>query len=230
MKIFIPWLSALLFITIFSSCRNDSVAPIRNVRFDPGLLNPIQAAGSTSCLIYNYSYASETKALGTVYGRMILISFNDGSPSDGAEAVKERFGFIEGLGQAVRTNSALLYPVHLVEGLNCKQVEAAIAEIAKDPAISYAAPFFDAGANGQLLGVSNEFIVQVEQDKRPGAEVVERLANATRTEIVTALDNDTFVLRADKHSRGNALEMANFFHEQPHIKHAEPDFVVSLAP
>jgi hypothetical protein len=226
MKFNILWLGSLLFIIIFSSCRYDNATPIRNVRFDPGLLNPIKAAGG-SCMNQTYYYNDEQKDLGLVYSRMILVAFAENLSVEQIREATQRHGFVQSLGQAVHSNSARLYPVQLVEGLNCQQAEAAIAEMAKDHAVTYAAPFFETG-DGQLLGISNEFIVTVESGRQPATEVLKRLANATGTELVTALSDDTFVLRADKNSRGNALEMANFFHEQPLVKHAEPDFVVSL--
>ena len=228
MKIYIPWLSSLLLIIIFSSCRNDNVSPIRNVRFDPGLLNPLQAAGGIPCTAHSYYYNGAEKSLGTVYSGMILLSFNDDLNHEKATAAAAQHGFIELLGQPVQTNSARLYPAKMAAGLSCQQVEVALIEIAKDPAVDYAAPYFES-AGGQLLGVSNEFIVVVEEGRQPAAQVLKRLSEATQTEIVSTLSKDTFVLRTDKNSRGNALEMANFFHEQPSIKHAEPDFVVSLA-
>lgn len=227
MKLYIPWLGSLLFIIIFSSCRYDNATPIRNVRFDPGLLNPIKAAGGTACMNQTYYYNDERKDLGLVYSRMILVAFAEGLSIEQIADATQRHGFVQSLGQAVHSNSARLYPIRLVEGLNCQEAGAAIAEMAKDPAITYAAPFFETG-DGQLLGISNEFIVTVEAGRQPATEVLKRLANATGTELITALGEDTFVLRADKNSRGNALEMANFFHEQPLVKHAEPDFVVSL--
>ncbi|MCP2043930.1 hypothetical protein [Pontibacter sp. HSC-36F09] len=228
MKIYIPWLSSLLLIIIFSSCRNDNVSPIRNVRFDPGLLNPLQAAGSIPCTAHTYYYNGAEKSLGTVYSGMILLSFSDELSHEQATAAAARHGFIEQLGQPIQTNSARLYPAKMAPGLNCRQVEVALSEISKDPALDYAAPYFES-AGGQLLGVSNEFIVVVEEGKLPTAQVLKRLSGATGTEVVSALSEDTFVLRANKNSQGNALEMANFFNKHPLIKHAEPDFVVSLA-
>mgnify|MGYP005751449523 CR=1 FL=1 len=229
MKIYIPWLSTLLIIVIFSSCRNDNATPIRNVRFDPGLLNPAQAGGGTPCVFHNYYYNGQPKSLGNVYGGMILVAFDESYTYEQALAAAGKHGFIESLGQEVRTNSARLYPVQLAEGLSCKQVEQAIKVLEQDVSVSYAAPYFltDTGAGMQLLGISNEFIVTVSANKQAGF-VLEKLANATRTSMVTSLGADTYVLRADKNSKGNALEMANFFQEQPLIKHAEPDFVVSL--
>lgn len=227
MKIYIPWLSSLLMIIIFSSCRNDNVSPIRNVRFDPGLLNPVQAAGGIPCTSHTYYYNNEAKSLGTIYSGMILVSFSERLTHEQAVAAAEQHAFIEKLGQPIHSNSARLYPAKLVAGLSCSQVEVALKEIAKDPAVAYAAPYFES-AGGQLLGVSNEFIVTVDRGRQPAEQVLKRLSASTGTTIVTALNEDTFVLRADKNSRGNALEMANYFHERPLIKHAEPDFVVSL--
>ncbi|PKV62989.1 hypothetical protein [Pontibacter ramchanderi] len=228
MKINILWINALLLIIIFSSCRNDNVSPIRNVRFDPGLLNPLQAADGAPCISHSYYYNDAEKSLGTVYGGMVLLSFSQELTYEEVTAAVGRYGYIEALGQPVQSNSARLYPARLAAGLSCRQVQTLLADIAKDPAVRYAAPYFES-AGGELLGISNEFIVRVETGRMPAAQVLQRLANATRTEVVSSLSEDTFVLRADKNSRGNALEMANFFQKQPHIKHAEPDFVVSLA-
>ncbi|MBD1397185.1 hypothetical protein H9Q13_08420 [Pontibacter sp. JH31] len=199
------------------------------MRFDPGLLNPAHAGGGAPCAFYNYYYDGQSKALGNVHSRMALVAFDDSYTYEQAVFAAGKHGFIESVGQEVRTNSARLYPVQLVDGLSCKQVEQAIRVLEQDPGIAYAAPYFlmDSGAGVQLLGISNEFIVTVKDHKQAG-KVLERLANATRTAIVTSLSDETYILRADKNSKGNALEMANFFHEQPLIKHAEPDFVVSL--
>ncbi len=227
MKTYIPWISTLLLIIIFSSCRNDNVSPIRNVRFDPGLLNPLQAGGGMPCIAHTYYYNDAEKSLGTVYNGMILLSFSQELSHEEATTAAGQYAFIQELGQPIHTNSARLYPAKLAAGLSCQQVEGAISEVSKDPAVAYAAPYFES-AGGQLLGVSNEFIVSVESGRQPAEQVIRRLTAATRTELVTELNADTFVLRADKNSRGNALEMANFFHKQPLIKHAEPDFVVSV--
>ncbi|MBX0332187.1 hypothetical protein K3G39_02950 [Pontibacter sp. HSC-14F20] len=199
------------------------------MRFDPGLLNPLQAAGDIPCTAHTYYYNGAEKSLGTVYNGMILLSFSD-EVNDEQKAITAagRHGFIEALGQPIQSNSARLYPAKLAPGLNCQQVEVALSEILKNPAVAYAAPYFET-AGGQLLGVSNEFIVVVEGGRQPAAQVLKGLSEATKTEIVSALSDNTFVMRANKNSRGNALEMANFFYKQPRIKHAEPDFVVSLA-
>ncbi|MDO6391606.1 hypothetical protein Q4E40_15825 [Pontibacter sp. BT731] len=198
------------------------------MRFDPGLLNPVQAAGGVPCTAHTYYYNGAEKSLGTVYSGMVLLSFSGELNNEQAIAAAGRHGFIEALGQPVQTNSARLYPAKLAPGLSCRQVEVALSELVQDPAVDYAAPYFEA-AGGQLLGVSNEFIVVVEAGKLPAAQVLKRLSGATGTEVVSALSEDTFVLRANKNSQGNALEMANFFYKHPLIKHAEPDFVVSLA-
>ncbi|WP_461488274.1 hypothetical protein [Pontibacter sp. HJ8] len=189
----------------------------------------MQIADGAPCGAYSYQAAGQPKALGSIYSKMILVSFPDEYTHEQAVAAAAGYGFIEELGQPVRTNSARMYPVKLVEGLNCKQVGQAIRQLQLDPNIAYAAPYFLTEEDGmvQLRGISNEFLVTI-SGQQQAELIVKRLANATKTVIVTALDDNTFVLRADKNSRGNALEMANFFQEQPAVKQAEPDFVVSL--
>ena len=227
MRTSILWLSILLIIFIFSSCRNDNVSPIRNVRFDPGLLNPLKVADDAPCENYSYQQMAQTRPLGNVYGRKILVGFREGYTQEQAAAAVASYGFAEGIGQAIHTKSAVLYPVKLMEGLNCAQVGEAIKVLKQNSDVTYAAPYFMGGSTSQLLGISNEFLVTV-NDKQNAQEVLERLANATKTEIVASLNEDTFVLRADKNSNGNALDMANFFQQQSVVKHAEPNFVVSL--
>ena len=227
MKTPILWISFLLIIFIFSSCRNDNVSPIRNVRFDPGLLNPLKVADDGPCATYSYQQQSQIRPLGNVYGRKVLVAFRDGYTYEQATAAMAGFGFAEGVGQAIQTKSGELYPVKLTEGLNCKQVGEAIKLLKQHEDVTYAAPYFLDGSASQLLGVSNEFLVTV-NDKAQAQEVLKQLTSATRTEIVASLSEDTFVLRADKNSNGNALDMANFFQGQASVKHAEPNFIVSL--
>ncbi|MDO9553744.1 S8 family serine peptidase [Rhodonellum sp.] len=89
--------------------------------------------------------------------------------------------------------------------------------------IIYTAPFFL--GNGKEVGLSQYFYVKLKNEK--DFEILESLANQNQVEI---MGNDTFmplwyILSCDKNSKGNALEMANFFYESRYFDSAEPDLM-----
>lgn len=220
-KVYIPLFSYLFLLLAFSSCRQDEASPIRNVKAGPKLLRAEAAGGS--CANYTYYLADEQVSLGNVYTKQVLVAFIDGlSAEDEAETVAA-YGFVERMSGQISSNSALLHNLELSEGLNCQEVERAIALLAGDPNIAYVAPYFMSG-NG-LLGVSNEAIVTVAKGREA---VLERMASAYKAEVLMPLSGQTYLVRVDKNSKGNALELANFLKDKKDIVHAEPDFVVSL--
>lgn len=216
--------STMLAILLLPSCRQESVSPIRNVKFDPNLLNPLQAGNTSSCTNHTYFYGGEARNLGVVYTKQVLVAFNGTLTQAEVSDITMAHGFVAGVGAPVSSNSASLYPVTLVDGLNCVQVEQALRELQNDAGIAYAAPCFLAGGT-QLMGITNEFIVTL-TDTRDAEMQLNRLVKTTGTAVVTSLGDQIYVLRADKNSDGNALEMANHFQGQRGIAHAEPDFMV----
>ncbi|GAB3204146.1 hypothetical protein ABID22_002952 [Pontibacter aydingkolensis] len=219
----IPLLIYTLSILALASCRQEDGSPIRNVRFDPNLLN--QSMDGSPCASYSYFYGNEQTSLGSVYTKQILVSFAKGSTYDEQKAAVEKYGFINSLGSPTSTNSATLYTLELVDGLNCKQAEQAIHVLANDQLVSYTAPYFVKDDN--LLGVSNEAIVTV----RSGSQAaLIQLLQGYNAAVVAKLSDAVYIVKVDKNSDGNALELANYLQAQESITHAEPDFVVSLVP
>ncbi|WP_299820679.1 hypothetical protein [uncultured Pontibacter sp.] len=224
MKIkFIPLLLYALPILAFISCRQEDGSPIRNVRFDPNLLN--QAVDGSPCASYSYFYQDEQANLGSVYTKQVLVAFADGSKYEDLKKATSKYGFVRGLGSPNNSNSATLYTLELANGLNCKQTEEAIRVLANDPMVIYAAPYFIKDNN--LLGISNEAIVTTRNGNKAALEQLLQNYNAA---VVASLGDDIYVVKVDKNSVGNALELANHLKGQEGIVHAEPDFIVSLAP
>mgnify|MGYP005751286301 FL=1 len=219
----IPLLTYLLTLLVFTSCRHDDGSPIRNVRFDPNLLN--QAQDGSPCASYSYAYADEMRNLGAVYTKQVLVAFADGLAYEEQLKAVEEYGFVDRLNGQTSSNSAMLHTLVLKDGLNCKQVEQALVELAKDGRLSYVSPYFMKG--NELLGLSNEAIVTVEENGKAAFESAVRSFGA---EVVTALGENTYVVKVDKNANGNALAVANYLKEQAGVAHAEPDFIVSLAP
>jgi hypothetical protein len=57
--------------------------------------------------------------------------------------------------------------------------------------------------------------------------VFKKALSQTKTTILDPLGETTFLVQATKNSQGNALEMANYFHEQPYVQTSEPDFFMA---
>ncbi|GAB3831425.1 hypothetical protein GCM10028895_48760 [Pontibacter rugosus] len=220
-RIYIPFLSCLFLIFAFSSCRQDEASPIRNVKAGPTLLRA--TVGGGSCTSYTYYLENEQKSLGNVYTKQVLVNFAEGLSAEAEADVLAKYDFIKGATGQLHSNSAVLHNIELVDGLGCAEVEEAIYTLSEEPGIAYVAPYF-LNADG-LLGISNEAIITVDE----GADTaLEELAAAYKAEVLMSLSGQTYLVRVDKNSQGNALELANFLKDKEGIAHAEPDFVVSL--
>ena len=216
----LPLLIFVLFLVAFSSCKDDNASPLRNVRFDPDLLNKLHQEGG-ACP----TYSLQSRNLGTVYTRQVLVAFTGKIPLAQQQQVLADYGFVTGMGAAVNSNSASLQPVQLQEGLSCSQVEQAIKELAADTRIAYVAPDFLQDGK-QLVGISNEVLVTVAPN---GLPALYQLAKAYNAQVLKPLGNNTYLVKVDKHAKGNALELANYLQGKPGITQAEPDFVVSIS-
>ncbi|TPE44408.1 hypothetical protein [Pontibacter mangrovi] len=219
-NIAIPFFTFLMAVFALSSCRQDGAAPIRNIKAGPSLLRA-QAGGA--CQNCTYRFGTEQKNLGNVYTKQLVVAFAEGLSAADEDAVMAQYKFISGKNGQLSSNSAILHNIALVDGLNCKQVELAMELLAEDPGIAYVAPYF-LNESG-LLGISNEAIVTIEEG---AAEALGALAEGYGAEVLMPLSGQTYLVRVDKSSAGNALELANYLNGEKGIVHAEPDFLVSV--
>lgn len=216
----------LIFVTAlfgFSSCRQENGSPVRNVRFDPNLLN--QMKDGSSCASHSYFYEDKEVNLGAVFTKQVLVAFAAGSTYEEQKTAMEKYGFVKGVGYPATFSSGTLFNLSLIDGLSCSQTEQALKVLSKDRLVTYAAPYFVQQSN--LLGVSNETIVTVQEGKKA---TLDDLLQAYGASVVTSLGENIYVVEVDKSSKGNALELANYLKLQEGIAHAEPNFVVSDAP
>lgn len=91
--------------------------------------------------------------------------------------------------------------------------------------VALASPYFAAGPDS-YFGVSELFYVQLNSSLE--LQGLKRMADATHTRIMGAnlfLD-DWFILAADKNSRGNAIEMAEYFLAEGKFKAVNPDVMI----
>ncbi|WP_276497388.1 hypothetical protein [Pontibacter litorisediminis] len=157
-----------------------------------------------------------------MFTKQVLVAFASGLSAEEEAEVVAAYGFVQGKKGQISSNSALLHNIELVDGLNCKQVEVAMELLAKDPAVTYVAPYFMNGDG--LLGISNEAIVTINEGME---EALAALAADYNAEVLMPLSGHTYLVRVDKNSKGNALELANHLKGKAGIAQAEPDFIVT---
>lgn len=225
-KIAIPFFPLLFAVFALGSCRQETASPIKNVRFQPTDGNRLM--DGSACTSYSYfKGAANQKNLGSVYTKQVLVSFADEVTYEQQQEFIESYGFLEGIKGQQSSGSALFYELNLVDGMNCKQVENALKDLAKDSRLTYVAPYFFSDVDGsvQLLGVTDEATVTIEPN---GLGKLKELAGAYNFEVIKSLGADTYVLKVGKSSKGNALEVANALKGEAGIIQAEPGFVVSM--
>ncbi|MFD3003418.1 hypothetical protein ACFS7Z_23860 [Pontibacter toksunensis] len=216
----IPIFTYLTLLLVFTSCRQDGPAPIRNIKAGPNLLKAQAGQAFTN---YTYFTNQQQKTLGNVYTKVVLVSFVSGLSAEQEQQTLAQYGFVKNKSGQLATGVTLLHSIELVDGLNCNQVEQALQHLAQDPNISYAAPYFRDG--NSLVGVSNQVIVTMEKGE---SAALQQLAEQYNAQVLKSLGNDVYLLKVDDSSKGNALAFANYLHGQKGIAQAEPDFIVSL--
>lgn len=112
----------------------------------------------------------------------------------------------------------------LVEGTTQTQVKELITRLNKNKNVFISSPVF-MYKDSSLEGLTENFIVKL---KSPfDYSKLQRLAKETNTKIIkqNQFEPSVYILQADKNSKGNAMEMANYFYEQNIFEFAEPDFL-----
>lgn len=94
------------------------------------------------------------------------------------------------------------------------------------PEILYVTPYFK--LNDKEIGLSHFFYVELNHEEDYGL-----LVNYAKENNVEIVGNDKYmplwyVLSCSKKSNGNAMEMANKFHETKKFKNAQPDLMEDL--
>ena len=222
MKTILPLFIIILTVFGLASCRQENVSPIRNVRFDPKLLNPMKVADP--CKNYSYTAGAELKSLGTINTSQVIVAFDDKLTDAQRGEVISKYGFVTGILNQRASQSGMMFTLNLTDGLNCAQAEQAIRELKKDNAIKYAGPSFIVDGE-QAIGLSNEVMVKTDAS---GVTALKELAANYNAELIGPVGADSYLLRVTKNSKGDALELANSLKGQKGITHATPDFILAL--
>ena len=221
MKTILPLFITILMAFALAGCHQDNVSPIRNVRFDPKLLNPMKIAGG--CNSYSYFAGTKLKDLGSIHTDQLVVAFDHNLTQSQREEVLKKYGFVTGILSQRASQSGMIFTLGLTNGLNCAQTEQAIIELKKDRAVTYAGPSFRVEGN-QSIGLSNEVVVKTEHG---GEAALRELAAKYNTKMVGPLGEGTYLLQIDKNSKGNALEISNALKGNKGIAHATPEFILA---
>ncbi len=100
-----------------------------------------------------------------------------------------------------------------------------IEEIKKNPKVRSADLMFCDELNRPMLGLIDQFVVRLKLSTT-NQELNDLLAQ-TKTKILypSQWDAQTYIISADKYSKGDALDMANRFFETGKFEYAEPNFL-----
>ncbi|WP_146899234.1 hypothetical protein [Adhaeribacter aerolatus] len=216
------WLGILIIFNL--GCQLDYVEPLL-IQGQAGEADA-RKKPATDCSEYFYFYEQTRVMLGEVNTSKIVLGFREGVTSEQKAAFIAKHPYLQSIQNELNTGSADATIVLLTTGLTCAQVETVLNQLAKKQEIRYANPFFQSPIDESLLGITNQFILNL----KPGytSEDLEKLTRRTKTRIVEQLGEGIFILSADKYSAGNALQMANKFSQFRQVASSEPDFLYDL--
>lgn len=174
-----------------------------------------------------FYYLDQKVALGPVLTDMLIIGFADGVDKEAKNKIMAEYDFLGNILDETNSGSADITVVSTRGEITPGTMELKFNLLEQNPKILYATPFFSQAKDKiGRLGITNQFLVTLEE---PVSKILlEKLMKRTNTRLVEELGNNIYVLAADKNSAGNALDMANYFHESPGIKVGEPDFFQNL--
>jgi hypothetical protein len=182
---------------------------------------------ATSGASHYFYYQDQKVDLGPILTDMLNLGFAPGTTTEEKEKIMSEFDFLGKILDESNSGSADVTVVSTHGELTPGTLEIKFSLLEQHPKIEYAGPYFGpaAGSPGRL-GITNQFLITLED--KIGEALLDKLMHRTMTKKVDTLGPQTFVLSADKNSAGNALDMANYFHESPGIKVGEPDFFQNL--
>ncbi|KAA9340189.1 hypothetical protein [Adhaeribacter soli] len=190
-----------------------------------------QTARTTACPEYFYYYQQEKVPL-KLKPAYLLAGFQPGLSQEAKTSILKTVPEFENLSTDQSGSAGTFNVVKLRNATSCDRVLQIIKQLQQKNELTFVNPVFDPVSNlgsGYLwVGLTSGFLVTLKSaDQMPQLKA---LLTETRTELLDTLGETTFLIGATKNAKGNALEMANYFHEQPFVENAEPDFFLATKP
>lgn len=181
------------------------------------------------CPNYYYYYNQEKVPL-TIAPKLLSVGFVPGKTMVEKLQLLRRFpAYVRFFTDTKGEDSTSTNIIELIQGTNCSQAQEMMKQLQQQDIITYANPVFEIPpaltSTHRWMAVTATFLVTL----KPGnhEEELKRQTEITHTRIVDDLGNNTYQLETSKASMGNALEMANYFHEQSFVANSEPDFYMA---
>ncbi len=148
------------------------------------------------------------------------ISFYDTLSAETINQILEQYPEIHLLSIPSNSNHAIVS----VDSDNCDETARLFATIKNHSKISNCSKFL-VSEEGFTLGISDVFVCVLKSDI--SLNEITELVNNNHLEILEPYSSgNRFIIRADKHSKGDALDMANRFFESGFFEYAEPEFLL----
>ena len=105
-----------------------------------------------------------------------------------------------------------------IESENCDKTDRILEKIKKDPRVSNCGKIF-ISEYGSIIMISDRFVCQLKSSTTK-SQLID-MVNRTNTEIVE-YGKYHYIIRADKNSDGDAIDMSNKFYESGYFEYTEP--------
>lgn len=172
---------------------------------------------SSDCKSRYYYYDSEKINLIEIPNQG-CISFYDTLSTETINQILEQYPEINVLSIPSNSNHAIVS----IDSENCDETAKLFATIKNHSKISNCSKFL-VSEEGFTLGITDVFVCVLKSGTSL-SEITE-LVNNNHTEILESKSsNNRLIIRADKHSNGDALDVANKFFESGLFEYAEPEF------
>ena len=168
-----------------------------------------------------YYYYNSEKIILTEIPYQGSISFYDTLSVETINQIIEQYKGIQVLSIPSNSNHAIIS----IDSKNCNETDKLFATLKNDSRISNCNKFF-VSEKGFTLGISDVFVCKLKSSTSPSQ--MTELINDNQTEIIKSnTSNYHYIIRADKNSNGDALDMANIFFESGFFEYAEPEFIAN---
>ncbi len=168
-----------------------------------------------------YYYYNSEKIILTEIAYQGSISFYDTLSVETINQIIEQYKEIQVLSIPSNSNHAIIS----IDSKNCNETDKLFATLKNDSRISNCNKFF-VSEKGFTLGISDVFVCKLKSSTSPSQ--MTELINDNQTEIIKSnTSNYHYIIRADKDSNGDALDMANIFFESGFFEYAEPEFIAN---
>ncbi len=212
----IKHLTYLLFLIICTSCIVDDPEP-----------EPIIPNASCSSNLYTYYKNEKLDLSKRLLNNYIIIGFNSSNPHNSIES--DLFS-----GTSTRLGSVDMY--QLKKTLSCSDLNNLRLTLKQQNNVSFVSMAYARSSKNLLsvnvdLDFNNENYIYstdnfiVELNKTEDIELLNQMLTKTKTVLVKEIKINQYLIKTNRESKGDALEMANYFQETKQFKMSIPDWL-----